>query len=81
MSIQNSINFISDVNSDNDFRAFLNDLNPNEIPACIKAHGYDFTQHEFEESINLLHVKCQFEEQANRLFEIVNWYKIITSPN
>jgi hypothetical protein len=59
----------------------LNDLPPNDFTKCLKEHGYEFTPDEFEESINLLHVKCQFEEQAELLFEVVSWYRIVTSQN
>lgn len=81
MSIQNSINFISDINVNPDFRQFLNKLNPTDVVESLKMEGYEFTQYEFEESINLLHVKCQFEEQADKLFEIVSWYKMLVELN
>lgn len=78
MSIQNSMNFINKASADNQFRATLNALSPDEITTSLKESGLEFTDHEFEESINLMHVKCQYEEQANRLFEIVNWYRLLT---
>lgn len=81
MSIQNSIDFILDISTDNDLRNALNALPPADFNSCIKEIGYDFTADEFEESVNLLHVKCQLEEQANKLFEVVSWYRILTSQN
>lgn len=77
MSIQNSIDFISDITINPDYRQFLNTLNPVEVKQSLKDSGYEFTDHEFEECINLLHVKCQFEEQATALFEVINWYKLL----
>ncbi len=79
MSIQNSINFISDISINPGYRQFLNTLNPAELKLSLADMGYEFTDHEFEECINLMHVKCQFEEQASSLFEIVNWYKLLLS--
>lgn len=81
MSIQNSIDFILDASINHDFRQFLNGLTPAEVDACLRAEGYCFSNEEFEESVNLLHVKCQFETQAEQLFEIVNWYRLLTSKN
>lgn len=81
MSLQNSIDFIISVSADNDFRNALNGLPLDDFYFCLKECGYDFTADEFEESVNLLHVKCQHEEQANKLFEIVSWYRLVTSQN
>lgn len=81
MSIQNSIDFISNMSTDHELRSLLNQLPPDDFSSVIKELGYDFTADEFEESVNLMHVKCQFEEQAERLFEIVIWYRMITSLN
>lgn len=79
MSIQNSINFISDLSINPDYRNFLNGLSPVDVKRSLVDMGYEFTDYEFEESINLMHVKCQFEEQAASIFEIVNWYKLLMS--
>lgn len=81
MSIQNSIDFINIISVDNDLRTFLNGLKPHEVSYCLNDIGYDFTPDEFEESINLMHVKCQFEEQAILLQQIVAWYKILILQN
>jgi len=81
MSIQNSINFIASVSRDNNLRCALNRMPPNDFFSHLKLRGFEFTPEEFEESINLLHVKCQFEEQAELLFEVVSWYRIVTSQN
>lgn len=81
MSIQQSIDFLSDVSHDDELRGILNGLSPQEIPIYLQEFGYEFTADEFEESINLLHVKCQFYEQAERLFEVVNWYRVLIAQN
>ena len=56
-------------------------MNPDEIPETLKEIGYEFTAGEFEESINLLRFKCQFEEQAEQLDEVVTWFRILLSRN
>ncbi len=81
MSIQNSIDFIRLASSDEKFRYLLNGMNPDEIPETLKEIGYEFTAGEFEESINLLRFKCQFEEQAEQLDEVVTWFRILLSRN
>lgn len=81
MSIQNSIDFISNMSADNELRSLLNQLPPLEFTSVIKELGYEFSPEEFEESVNLLHFKCQFEEQAEKLFEIVTWYRMLTAIN
>jgi hypothetical protein len=79
MAIQNSIDFINHACNDNEFRALLNQVTSENVHGILIELGYDFTPFEFEESINLLHVKCQFEEQATQLHEIAMWYKILIS--
>ncbi len=47
-------------------------------------HNNSFNWDEFDESINLLHVKCQTHEQAERLMHNVDWAKMffqsLTNP-
>lgn len=81
MSIQNSINFIKEASVNSEFRSTLNGLLPEDIATYLTTTGYEFTPDEFEESIYMLHVKCQFEEQANKLFEVINWYRLLTAQN
>jgi hypothetical protein len=79
MPIQNAINFIKNASIDPKLRSFLNNQSSHDIPDIMQQLGYNFTAFEFEESINILHVKCQFEEQANQLHEIVTWFRLLTS--
>ncbi len=81
MSIQNSIDFIRLASIDQEFRYMLNHMNPEDIPETLSKIGYEFSGDEFEESINLLRFKCQFEEQADKLDEVVAWFRILMSQN
>ncbi len=81
MSIKQSMNFLLTVMHDDNFRMQLNELSVDDFYECIKENGFEFTPEEFEESVNMMHVKCQFEEDAMKLFETVAWYQILTSEN
>ncbi len=77
MPIQQAMNFIHDAGSNKDLRSSLYKLGKKEIFPYLEKKGYKFTMDEFEESTNLLHVKCQTEEEANLLFEVIWWFKMI----
>ena len=77
MAIQNAMNFINDASRDKNLRTGLYTLKQEDILPELEKLGYAFSLDEFEESINMLHVQCQSEEQANKLFEVVNWFKLL----
>lgn len=77
MAIQHAINFLSDIDKDDALRRRFSLLKKEEIDVHLQQLGYAFTPDEFEEGINLLHVKCVHEEQAMHLFSLVQWYKMI----
>lgn len=79
MPLNDAINFIKNAGSDKALRQSLYTVKTEEIFPSLESKGYKFTPAEFEESINLLHVKCQTEDEANHLFEVVNWFKMLCS--
>lgn len=79
MAIQNAINFLVDIDNDDELRSSFNVLQGSEVEVKRNEMGYHFTAHEFEETINLMHLKCQHEEQATHLFQLVSWYKMISA--
>lgn len=78
MPLQDAINFIKDVGRDRSMRKSLYAFQPTEILPELAKKGYEFSFDDFEESVNMLHVQCQSEEQANKLFEVVWWFKMLS---
>jgi len=78
MAIQNAINFLVDIDNDDELRSSFDLLQGSAVESKRNELGYQFSAEEFEETINLLHLKCQHEEQANHLFQLVSWYKMIS---
>ena len=64
MALQDAIKFIKQAAADDILRNSLYKVNPNEILPELEKQGYKFTLNEFEESINVLHVECQTEEEV-----------------
>ncbi len=77
MSLKNAIDFIKDAGQDPLLRNGLVKLEQAEILPELEKLGYGFTIPEFEEAINVQHVQCQTEEDANFLFHVVNWFKLL----
>lgn len=77
MAINDAMKFIRESQEDRELRKELNQCKPEEVFDKLKDLGYDFNWDEFEESVNMLHVKCQFEEQANRLMQTDMWFKML----
>lgn len=79
MAIQNAINFLVDIDRDDALRGEFNQLQGKAVAERRTELGYTFTAHEFKETINLMHLKCQHEEQALHLFQLISWYKMIAA--
>ncbi|QAZ68997.1 Nif11-like leader peptide family natural product precursor [Solidesulfovibrio carbinolicus] len=45
--------------------------------AALREAGLFFTDAEFDEMIDPLHVKCQTVEEAERFFEFRNWWDML----
>lgn len=81
MSIQNAIKFLKDIDNNVDIRKELVLTPTGELENRLTQLGYQFTECEFEECINLMHTKCQYEEEANHLFQLINWFKMLQKMN
>ena len=77
MPLQDAINFIKKASKDDELRNSLYPLKQEEIFPSLVNQGFKFNFAEFEESINVLHVQCQTEEEAQHLFEVVWWFKML----
>ena len=77
MPIQDAINFIQAASGDKALRDSLATLKRDEIFPELENKGFKFNIPEFEESVNLMHVQCKTQEQADFLFEVVWWFKMV----
>ena len=50
-----------------------------ELDDLLKVNNIWFQSHEFEEALNMLHVKCQTKEEANELFLKAEWYNFLVA--
>ncbi len=74
MAIANAMKFIRESQTNPELRKVVNQCPPTKIFEQLTELGYEFTMDEFEESVNMLHVKCQFEEEANMLMQSNMWF-------
>jgi hypothetical protein len=80
MSIQNAIDFLQKTMQNPESRSELYGLNSqSEFADWLSLRGMPFHMGEFEESVNLLHVKCQSHEEANLLLNRVDWVRMYWS--
>jgi predicted ribosomally synthesized peptide with nif11-like leader len=77
MAIQNAMNLIRDVKNDVDLRYNLHTIHQSDVEMFLEEQGYKFTYQEFEEAINMMHVKCQTHEEADELMQVVMWLKLL----
>lgn len=77
MSIQHAINFITKVDSDNDFRkSCYTCKSKTELLAFLDDQGFLFTVDEIEDAFNMLLFKCQTYEQADKVRHLQNWFSL-----
>ncbi|MGQ8338432.1 Nif11-like leader peptide family natural product precursor [Sunxiuqinia sp. A32] len=79
MAINDAMKFIKNSQEDKELRQTINQLSVEGIFEILPHFGYEFTMDEFEESVNMMHVKCQFEEEANRLMQTAMWFRMAVS--
>ncbi|MEN9354803.1 MAG: Nif11 domain [Fibrobacterota bacterium] len=80
MSIQGAIDFLNEPELDPKFRATLYGCKgADALLACLQEHGYPFTGAEFEEAVDLLHVKCKEAEDADVLMNRANWFRMVVA--
>jgi len=75
MSLQNAINFISKVDSVEDFRKSMYTAKTiSELLEMLNKQNMGFTLDEIEDAFNVLLLKCQTYEQAGRVNEVKAWF-------
>ena len=80
MSIQGAIDFHREPDLEAAFRARLYGCKSIEdLLACLKGQGYPFNGAEFEEAVDLLHVKCKESENADILMNRANWFRMVVA--
>lgn len=79
MSIGNAIKFIKTVDTDDSFRKSLYRVKGGWDGLNNFLHQRDlfYTPGEFEEAFNHLHTECQFEEQADRLYNVLHLLQLV----
>ena len=76
MSLQNAINFITKVDSDNDFRKSC--YASKTLSGLLSQQKMSFTIDEIEDAFNVLLLKCQTYQQADRVNEVKAWFYCFT---
>lgn len=79
MAINNAMKFIRESQENRELRKAVNGIPANDVLNQLGNLGFEFTMDEFEESVNMLHVKCQFEEEANQLMQTAMWFRMATA--
>lgn len=76
MPLQHAIDLLTDITTDKKLRFDLYSCETlNDLTQCMAQKGYKFTFDEFEDAVNVMHVKCQTEEQANEVMDKADWYR------
>ena len=77
MSLQNAINFITKVDSDDNFRkSCYSSISLDGLLASLSDQGFSFTSNEIADAFNVLELQCQTYEQAGRVHEIKAWFSL-----
>lgn len=77
MSLQNAINFISKVDSEEDFRkSCYSSKTLNDLLVFLANQGFSFTAYEIADAFNVLELQCQTYEQAGRVHELKAWFSL-----
>ena len=80
MAINNILTLFDTIGENNKLRSSLNACTTTtELDKCLESYRLPFSEEEFEEAINLMHVKCQTQEQADELFSKVHWFRFLLS--
>ncbi|HEY5507785.1 MAG TPA: Nif11 family protein [Paludibacter sp.] len=77
MSLQNAIDFISKVDTDNDFRkSCYASKSLDELLSALAEKELKFTPVEIADAFNVLELQCQTYEQAGRVHELKAWFSL-----
>lgn len=76
MPINDAIQFINAVSQNTDLRKSLYAVPQSAILAHLAQLGFVFSWPEFDDASRLLHLRCQSEEQAFHLQQVVWWFRL-----
>lgn len=77
MSLQNAKKFIERIQNNPEFRESIDKIKSKQVfDNFLTNQELTFTLFEFAEMVNMLHVKCQFAEDTDRLMNVKNWYEL-----
>ncbi len=77
MAISDAKKFIRISQRDREFRGMINLIKTEELFSALSELGYRFTIEEFEEAVNMMHVQCQFESEADALMQTSMWFRML----
>ena len=78
MSIQGAIDFLKEPELEPAFRKSLYACKSSaSLLERLEDAGYPFTGAEFEEAVDLLHVKCKEASEADELMNRANWFRMV----
>ncbi len=77
MSIQNAINFLARVQSDDDYRQSCYKFQAKQdLMEYIQQEGYSFSEGEFENAINHLLLRCSDASQGYEVHHLQSWFSL-----
>jgi hypothetical protein len=79
MSIKGAMKLIMDAKTHPELRREIYGISPSNVINYLKSKGYFFDYGEFEDSVNMMHVKCQTQEEADELMHVAMWFRLITT--
>lgn len=77
MSLNNAIKFVKEVSHNRKFFYVINHMESAEVKPYLKTLDMEFNDYEFENAINHMLVRCQFEQEAATVKEIQMWYTLM----
>ncbi len=78
MSVGNAIKFIRNVQKDDDFRKSLYKVNSFEdFESTLREREMYFNPDEYEEAFNHLHVQCQDSQEADDLYNVNHFIRLL----
>jgi hypothetical protein len=82
MSIHNAVYLLNAIEADTKLRGEMYRCNNNEeLRSFLKSLGLVFSNNEFEEAVNSLHVQCHTLEQAQLLLQKADWLRYLIFIN
>jgi hypothetical protein len=77
MSLQNALNFLTKIDTDEPFRkSCYKCKSKTELLERLNGLGFAFTLDEYGNAINQMLLKCQTEDQGNHVKELEIWFSL-----